>query len=1298
VTVSKLLGLQQTLDQLDRLNAAIRDCRSNGEQIETERRRRAEKLQAQHRQTLRDIDKELAAGQSAARLAWQDRKHALQTRQLRRRDRIAAARQLAQRRRLDEISNEESRHVFRIQRELLQVGRDQETGKQKADAGLATFQKAWDEAVDGTAFTSGALDAAFRGYGSLHRLLTHPVESTVPLPESSAQPLLQQALKLKEEIDAALARFRRAPLPRLFSAISPWWLGGLALGAHAAAFFLLPTFTSTSLAWQNAVLSLGVTWVLLIAVHWVGGRLARLGAQLLARDITRARTWLEAAHHVAHGEHQQELKRQAAQAQTRSEELQRQYEATRAEAERRRSELKDRIEQRQARAFEANDRLLQNGVSSGQRALQLELAQLEEQANSRRTALETDPAAGSSGQSSAPSDVYAPIVRNWNEQVCDAYTTLANSATAVTREFPDWTDSSWDRWTPPQQFPAAAPLGYLEVDLAQTTGGLPVEPRFQLPASDRLRLPLLLTLPDQGSVVFESQEGGRDIALASLNNLVLRLLLAAPPGRVLFTILDPVGLGESFAGLMHLTDHEDRLVNRRIWTQPDHIEQRLADLNEHIEKVTQLYLRNEYRTIAEYNEQAGRIAEPYHFLVLADFPVNFSDLAVRRLLSIASSGPRCGVFTLVHWDTRRTAPLDFVPDDLRNAGIDLQHRESGFALANRASEGSRVVLESPPNPARETQLLQQVGRLSVDSNRVEMPFAQIAPSQDDLWTHETTAEVRVPVGVTGATKLQQLALGKGTRQHVLIAGKTGSGKSTLFHVLVTNLALWSSPEQVEFYLVDFKKGVEFKCYAVHRLPHARVVAIESDREFGLSVLQRVDEELHRRGDLFRQLGVQDLPGYLRARREPLPRTLLIIDEFQEFFTEDDRVSQTAALLLDRLVRQGRAFGIHVLLGSQTLGGAYTLARTTLGQMVIRIALQCNQADALLIMDDDNPAPRLLSRPGEAIYNDTSGAIEGNSPFQIVWLPEEERETWLKRIRRHAADAACSERDLVVFEGNAPADVRENSLLHRLLTKGPQDPVPPARLWLGAPNSIKGPTEIVLHRQNGNNLLVVGQNDEASLAILALGLVALAAQHPKNSARILLFDATPQGSPHRLFLEELADVLPLKITWVTNASLNTTMIELAEELTRRSDQTDAATEPTLYLALHHLQRFKGLRYEDDFAISLDDNAAKAPGAVLNRILTEGTHLGFHVLCVCDSFNNTSRFLSRKAISEFELRVLFQMSASDSASLMDDPRASTLGLHRAVLFNAQEGSMETFRPYALPDAEWLRSTADHLRHRS
>ncbi|MBI3192104.1 MAG: ATP-binding protein, partial [Pedosphaera parvula] len=506
-------------------------------------------------------------------------------------------------------------------------------------------------------------------------------------------------------------------------------------------------------------------------------------------------------------------------------------------------------------------------------------------------------------------------------------------------------------------------------------------------------------------IVFETGKSGRPQAAEALNNIILRLLSVAPPGRVSFTIIDPVGLGQNFSGVMHLADYAEHLINGRIWTQSGQIEERLAALNEHMEKVIQMYLRNDYATIAEYNEQAGNIAEKYHFLVVADFPANFSDTAAKRLQSIATSGARCGVYSLIHWDRRQPLPQDFVPDELRKNSVCVTFKGDDSVLAGYGVPGLNLVLDPSPATDFATEFIHKVGLCNRDSNRVEVPFAHVAPPESEMWSLETTNELRVPIGRTGATKLQYLAIGRGTRQHALIAGKTGSGKSTLFHVIITNLALWCSPKQVEFYLVDFKKGVEFKCYAAKHLPHARVVAIESDREFGLSVLQRLDEELRRRGEMFRKLGVQDIPGYKRAGgTEPVPRSLLIIDEFQEFFVEDDRIAQSASVLLDRIVRQGRAFGIHVLLGSQTLGGAYTLARTTLGQMVIRIALQCNEADACLIMDDGNPAPRLLSRPGEGIYNDNAGAIEENSPFQAAWMPDSVHDTCLDPVSERAAQA------------------------------------------------------------------------------------------------------------------------------------------------------------------------------------------------------------------------------------------------------------------------------------------------------
>ena len=100
----------------------------------------------------------------------------------------------------------------------------------------------------------------------------------------------------------------------------------------------------------------------------------------------------------------------------------------------------------------------------------------------------------------------------------------------------------------------------------------------------------------------------------------------------------------------------------------------------------------------------------------------------------------------------------------------------------------------------------------------------------------------------------------------------------------------------------------------------------------------------------------------------------------------------------------------------------------------------------------------------------------------------------------------------MFEGNAPADVRENPVLQRLLEAKALKRAAAGRIWLGAPNSIKGPTEAVFQRQSGNNLLMVGQREEAMLAILSVGLVSLAAQYPLGAARFILCDGTAPGHP------------------------------------------------------------------------------------------------------------------------------------------------------------------------------------------
>lgn len=903
-----------------------------------------------------------------------------------------------------------------------------------------------------------------------------------------------------------------------------------------------------------------------------------------------------------------------------------------------------------------------------------------------------------------------------------------------------WTELSNADWSPPADLPPAIPAGFLQLDFhplpfagcakaAQEPDhevhGPPerdVQPPIDLndlppavasqlrepQAAGPLELPVLLPFPQSPSLLIKTDGAGRAETIAALQTAMLRVLTLLPPGKVRFTILDPVGLGESFATFMHLADFDEQLISYRIWTEASQIDQRLTDLTEHMENIFQTYLRNEFQTIEEYNTTAGEVAEPYHVLVAADFPVNFSENAARRLVSIASSGPRCGVFTLLGVDVRQRLPLNFHLEDLAAQATVIQHLGNRFVLGDPELSDIPLSFDVPPPADAYRSIVRNAGRASKDARRVEVAFERIAPAPDSLWAASAQKGIDVPLGRAGAIRLQHLKLGRGTSQHVLIAGKTGSGKSSFLHALITNVALHYSPNEVQLFLVDFKKGVEFKTYATHGLPHVRVLAIESDREFGVSVLEELDRMLKDRGDRFRRAGVQDLAAYRTAcPDEIVPRVLLVVDEFQEFFVEDDRLAQSAALLLDRLVRQGRAFGVHVLLGSQTLGGAYSLARSTLGQMAVRVALQCSESDAHLILSEENTAARLLTRPGEAIYNDANGLVEGNHPFQIAWLPDQERDRYLKRIAHRTQQSGEHWPAPIVFEGHIAADPQKNAALVRLLdARQWPKPSPAPVAWLGEAVAIRDEAaHIAFRRQSGWNLLVVGQNPDGAFGILSTCVISLAAQLKPRAAegesrcpQFLVLDGTGGNWAHGPTWGRLADGLPHSIQVHRPADAASVLSMLTAEIARREELPPDELKPTFVL-IDNLGAFRSLRKDDDdfgFA-GFDKDKPASLGRQFADLLKNGPALGVHTLMWSDTANNVNRWLSPQSLRELEMRIVFPMSATDSSHLIDSPAAGRLGPNRALLSLEDQGTLEKFRPYGPPSSEWLNRVRQGLANR-
>jgi hypothetical protein len=379
----------------------------------------------------------------------------------------------------------------------------------------------------------------------------------------------------------------------------------------------------------------------------------------------------------------------------------------------------------------------------------------------------------------------------------------------------------------------------------------------------------------------------------------------------------------------------------------------------------------------------------------------------------------------------------------------------------------------------------------------------------------------------------------------------------------------------------------------------------------------------------------------------------------------------------------------------------------MGQMAIRIALQCNEADSSLILSEDNTAARLLTRPGEAIYNDANGMIEGNNNFQVVFLTDERREWFLGKLRELAdrrTDIPALPR--IVFDGNEAANPAGNRLLSELLDSGTVAGKPPVAplAWLGDAIAIKDPTAAIFRRQGGANLLIVGQREDLGVSLLAMAMMSLAVGHDPHpggcvgrAARFVVLEPAIAQEKPDIMLARLAPSLPHEVEMVNPLGVGDAVARLADEVKRRIEDQVLDGE-AVFVIIRDLARFRELRRnESDFGYSMSGDAKATPAQNLVTLLKDGPPVGVHVLVWCDSLTNLQRTFERATLKEFELRVIFQMSGSDSSQLVDSPAAVKLGPQRALFVHEETGTLEKFRPYSFPADDWLATVSAALKAR-
>ncbi len=348
-----------------------------------------------------------------------------------------------------------------------------------------------------------------------------------------------------------------------------------------------------------------------------------------------------------------------------------------------------------------------------------------------------------------------------------------------------------------------------------------------------------------------------------------------------------------------------------------------------------------------------------------------------------------GIFFYVFTNDTNTIQGEF---RLKIKAIDIKAGKKGTIQISSGDNNSILNSRTISSSLLPKKLLSSIiNNINTKDTSVSLePF--IEPKKD--WFNSKSNEgLKVPIGYSSDKKLD-LVIGHGTPNYnVLIGGGVGSGKSVLLHNIILGLATKYHVDECLFLLLDYKEGTEFQPY--QNLPHAHVLSTESDTLFGSKTLQYINEEISKRGDLFKKHGVSNIKDLKDKKKIKLPRWCIIIDEFQRMLQYDSIGSKNSALF-DDLLRRGRAFGIHFVLATQSIYDL-NLTPATLSQLSVRICLRISEMDASKILHADNLVPSTFEKPGMAIYNDNIGLIDANEQIQVPFLDSNKIVNTIKTI-------------------------------------------------------------------------------------------------------------------------------------------------------------------------------------------------------------------------------------------------------------------------------------------------------------
>lgn len=786
--------------------------------------------------------------------------------------------------------------------------------------------------------------------------------------------------------------------------------------------------------------------------------------------------------------------------------------------------------------------------------------------------------------------------------------------------------------------------------------------------------PFLLPLCHNGAFLFEGDLGS--MGIPNLFQLImLRLSLSIPLELCKFHMVD-CDYGRSFA---HFNSLQNPKIQKTLYG-PDQVHGLFMEMESVMRNMYSGEM-GKYSNLSDYNSNNTKSAKPYNFIFIDDFPSSCPYQALDQLKAMINNGNamNAGIYLFINYSATNSHPRELEIDYFREHCAVITSKANGETSIGlldifESQKHSNIVETNIPDAFDEIATLLNLED-EVIGNAPKNEFYKI--SENEIWAGVSMSEINIPVGITDKGELAIMHFTqKNALNSALVVGSPGFGKSKFLHSLILNAALRYSPDELEMYLLDFS-GVEFDVYARMNLPHAKIIAPESEREFGVNILEEIYNEGIRRERLCRDNAVDNTEA-LRKKNNQLtvPRILVIIDEFQELFQRNDKMSSRAYFCINNIIQKYRKFAINLVLSSQK---AYQVTSDiSIDEIGNRIAFSCHPRDSILVGLDNTS----LNLPGgNFIYNDAKGAKNSNINAKTFYIEGDSKENVgdvtkaMNVIQQAAKSHTFKQKDTIVYRSKDLPQFNPSIIKSEDLPKE-------IRLYFGQSFAIRNSDIYVpIIGDSNDNVLIIGGETMISQEICMFTMMsAISTYRNKEKATFYVFDFLRTENPLHNYIEAWKGLdADIKFASKSNDIVEN-LKNILDEIERRKEHYSNDMKD-IYIFIYAMelgQPFKAIKGNYGFEQS---EAMRT----LGDILREGPLMHVHTILQIDNYYNLYQ-AADNILWYFNHRIALQMTSSDSNRLIESDAASNLEVdgnewtkYRGYYYNQSKNSLTKFRPY-------------------